>query len=363
MRRWIGLVLGIVSAGTAAWAAEDKVLNIYNWSDYIAEGTLKAFEVETGIKVNYDVYDSNETLDAKLRAGKSGYDLVAPTASPFLAQQLPAKLHRKLDKARIPNLKNLDPELMRQLAVYDPGNQFAVPWMWGTAGIGYNAAKIKQIMPDAPIDSLRMIFDPAIAARFKSCGIVLLDSATDVLPAALLYTGSKPDSHTPKDLDSALALMMKLRPNIRRFHSSEYINDLANGDACLTFGWSGDIIQAAKRASEAKNGVQVTYSIPKEGALVWIDAWVIPVDAPHPENAHAFINFVLRPEVTAANSNFIGYANGNLASLPLLDPEIRNNRAIYPDAETRKRFYTVSSGGRDYERLRSRTWTRITTGR
>ncbi len=346
-----------------ALAQSGGTLNIYNWNDYIDEQTLRKFEAETGIKVRYDVYDANETLDAKLRAGRSGYDLVGPTASPFLAQQIPAKLHRPLDREKLRNLGNLDPALMTQLAKYDPDNRHAVPWMWGTTGIGYNDVRVLRVMPDAPVYSLKILFDPAIVSKFKSCGVVILDSPTDVIPAALKYLGRDPDSHAQDDLDAATKALMAIRPFVRRFHSSEYINELANGDACLAFGFSGDIKQAAKRATEAKKSFKVEYAIPQEGALVWIDTFVIPADARNADAAHRFLDFVMRPEIAALNTNFIGYANGIAPSLPLVDPAIRNDPTVYPPEELRQRFYTISAADRAYERLRTRAWTRVTTGR
>jgi putrescine transport system substrate-binding protein len=359
-----GLIAAVAMlAALLGQARAQGVLNVYNWNDYIDEQTLKRFESETGIKVRYDVYDSNEVLDAKLRAGRSGYDLVVPSASPFLALQIPAKLYRKLDRAKLPNYRNLDPALMKQLERYDPGNEHAVPWMWGTTGIGYNAERVLKIMPDAPVYSLRMLFDPAIVSRFKSCGVVILDSPTDVIPAALTYLGRDPDSKKPEDLAAATDVLMKIRPNVRKWQSSEYINALANGDVCLVFGYSGDIKQAAKRAAEANRGVRIEYAIPSEGALVWTDTWAIPADAANVDNAHRFLDFVMRPDVAALNSNFIGYANGVPASLAQVDAAIKGDPTVYPPEEVRRRLYTISPADRTYERQRTRAWTRITTGR
>lgn len=363
MKLRTGVLVLVMIAALCGEAAAQGVLNIYNWNDYIDEETLKRFESETGIKVRYDVYDANEALDAKLRAGRSGYDLVAPSASPFLALQIPAKLYRKIDRAKISNYGNLDPALMRQLERYDPGNEHAIPWMWGTTGIGYNAERVLKIMPDAPVYSLRMLFDPAIVSRFKTCGVVMLDSPTDVIPAALTYLGRDPDSKSADDLAAAVDVLMKIRPNVRRWQSSEYINGLANGDVCLVFGYSGDIKQAAKRSAEAKRGVRIEYAIPTEGALLWTDTWAIPADAPNPANAHRFLDFVLRPEIAALNSNFIGYANGVPASIDRIAPEIKNDPTVYPPEEVRRRLYTISPADRTYERQRTRAWTRITSGR
>lgn len=366
-RRVLGAALaaGLALAGLAGAAAQSATggsLNIYNWNDYINEETLRRFEAETGIHVRYDVYDANETLDAKLRAGHSGYDLVVPTASPFLALEVKANLFRPLDKSKLKNYANLDPQLMRQLAADDPGDQHAVPWMWGTTGIGYNDATVRQIMPDAPVDSLKLLFDPAVVSKFQNCGVVILDSPTDVIPAALDYLGRDPDSKTKADLDAATDLLMKIRPFVRKWHSSEYINDLANGDACLAFGFSGDIKQAARRAAEAHKSYKVVYSIPREGSQVWIDTWAIPADAEHVDAAERFLDFTLRPDVAALNTNKIGYANAVPASKPLINPAIRDDPTIYPPDDVRKRFYTISAPDRAYERLRTRAWTRITTG-
>jgi putrescine transport system substrate-binding protein len=344
-------------------AAAQGTLNIYNWNDYIDETTVAAFEKETGIKVRYDVYDSNEMMDAKLRAGRSGYDLVVPTASPFLANQVDARLYRPVDRAKLPNYKNLDPALMEQLGKYDPGNRHGVPWMWGTTGIGYNAERLLRAMPDAPVYSLKVLFDPAIVSRFKSCGVMMLDSATDVIPAALAYLGRNPDSQTREDLEEATKVLTAIRPFVRKWHSSEYINGLANGDICLAFGYSGDVKQASRRAAEAKKGFKVEYAIPQEGTLVWIDTWAIPANSLNVDAAHRFLDFVLRPDVVAKNSNAIGYANAVPASLPLLNAEVRDDPTIYPPEELRKRFYTISPADIPYERQRNRAWTRITSGR
>ncbi len=358
-----GALTGVAASPIPAQAqSPGGTLNIYNWNDYIDEETLRRFEAETGIKVRYDVYDANETLDAKLRAGHSGYDLVVPTAAPFLALQVKAGLYRPLDKAKLKDYGNLDPEVMRQLAANDPGNAHAVPWMWGTTGIGYNSVAIPKLMPDAPVNSLKMVFDPAVVAKFQRCGVVILDSPVDVIPAALSYLGRDPDSKKKEDLDAATDALMKIRPFVRKWHSSEYINDLANGDACLAFGFSGDIKQAARRAAEAHKDYKVVYSIPQEGSQIWIDAWAIPGDAEHVEAAQRFLDFTLRPEIAALNSNKIGYANAVPASRPLINPAVRDDPTIYPPDDVRRRLYTLSAPDRAYERLRTRAWTRVTTG-
>jgi putrescine transport system substrate-binding protein len=354
----VAMLAGIVPAGAQG------TLNVYNWNDYVSQQAIERFQKETGIRVVYDTYDSNETLDAKLRAGRSGYDLVVPTASPFLAQQIPARLYREFDRARLPNFANLDPAVMRQLERFDPGNRFGIPHLSSTTGIGYNAERVGRVMADAPVYSLRMIFDPEIARRFQSCGIVVLDSPTDVFPAALAYLGLDPDSKSPEHLARATELAMRIRPFVRKWHSSEYINDLANGDACVAFGYSGDIKQAAARAVEAKKAsVRVEYAIPQEGALLSHDVWAIPADARNVEAAHRFVDFMLRPEVAALNSDAVGYPNPVPASRPLVTPEVRDDPTVFMPPEIRARLYTITPAARDYERLRTRAWTRVTSGR
>jgi putrescine transport system substrate-binding protein len=357
------LVLAGLAAPDGARAAEDKVLNIYNWSDYIAADTVTRFEAETGIKVNYDVYDANETLETKLMAGESGYDLVVPSATPFLAREIAAGALQKVDKTKLANYGNLDPQILGFVAAADPGNQYGVPYLWGTTGIGYNPAKVKAALgPEAPTDSLKLIFDPANAKKLAACGISLLDTPQEIFPAALAFLGTEPMSRTPADLDRAAAAVLAIRPFIRKFNSSEYINDLANGDLCLAFGYSGDVIQAKNRAAEAKNGVVVAYSIPKEGAMIWVDTMAIPKDAPHPENALRFIDFILRPEIIAAISNTVAYANPNLRATPLVRAEIRDNPGIYPPPDVRKRLFFDKLATPQYDRLRTRAWTKVKTG-
>ena len=308
------------AAGTAAPAPAadgEQVLNIYNWSDYIAEDTIANFEKETGIKVRYDVFDSNEVLEAKLLAGNTGYDIVVPSAH-FVARQIQAGIFQPLDKSKLPNYKNLDADAMKVLAGYDPGNQHIIPWMWGTTGIGYNVAKIKERMPDAPIGSWKMIFDPEVVSKFKDCGVATLDANSEVFPTALRYLGLPPGSQSAEDLAKVEEHVMKIRPSIKYFHSSQYINDLANGEICMVLGWSGDVFIARDRAAEAKNGNEIAYFVPKEGSLMWFDTMAIPKDAPHAENAHKFIDYILRPEVVAAITNYVNYPNANAASLPLV---------------------------------------------
>jgi putrescine transport system substrate-binding protein len=360
MRLAFFVALLVLSAGPAF---AQKQVNVYNWSDYIAEDQLKAFAKDTGIKVNYTTYDSNEILDAKLRTGRSGYDVVVPTASPFFVRQLAAKLFLPLDRSKLENWHDLDPRIMEQLAKYDPGNGHAIPWMWGTIGIGYNVAEIKKRMANAPVDSLSMIFDPAIVSRFVDCGVMVLDSPTDVLPAALKYLGLDPDSKKPEDLQKAAEVIKAVRPYIRKFHSSEYINALAGGDICLAFGYSGDILQARARAAKAVEKREIAYAIPNQGAMLWIDVAAIPKDAPHPDAAYRFLDFMLDPKVAAASSTLTGYANGNAAATALLDKSISENPWIYPSADDRARLYTITAANAEQVRERTRLWTSIKTGR
>ena len=361
-----------IGAGLAALAfagmvsgnayAEEKVLNIYNWSDYIAEDTVAKFEAETGIKVRYDVYDGNETMEAKLMAGNSGYDIVVPTAFPFLDREIKAGVFQKLDKSKIPNYKNQDPDLLKRVAAADPGNEHAAIWMWGTTGLGYNVDAVKKALPNAPVNSLDLIFKPENAAKLKSCGITILDSPTDVVPIALNYLGLDPTSSKPEDLKKAETLLMSIRPYIKYFNSSQYINDLANGDVCVSLGWSGDIFQAQARATEAKNGVNIEYAIPTEGTMIWFDNMAIPKDAPHPENAMAWINFNLKPEIAAANSNYVAYANPVPASKATMDEAVKDNPSIYPSKEVMDKLFAVPTKDAAYNRILTRTWTSIRTG-
>jgi putrescine transport system substrate-binding protein len=356
-------VLAFLLVAAAAPAFAQGQVNVYNWSDYIAETELKAFEKNTGIKVNYTTYDSNEILDAKLKTGRSGYDIVVPTASPFFVRQLAAGLFAPIDKAKLKNFGNLDREIMAALAKYDLGNAHAIPWMWGTTGIGYNVAEIKKRLPGAPVDSLKMVFDPEIVAKFKDCGVMMLDSATDVLPAALNYLGLDPDSKKPEDLAKAADVVKAVRPSIRKFHSSEYINALASGNICLVFGYSGDIFQARDRAAKAADKQDIAYAIPKEGSLLWIDVAAIPKDAPDPNQALRFLDFMMEPKVAAASSELTGYANANKAATALLSKDIAGNPLIYPPADVRARFYTITAGNAEQVRERTRLWTTVKTGR
>jgi putrescine transport system substrate-binding protein len=350
----------LIGLGASA-AAEDKVVNVYNWSDYIGEGVLDDFTKETGIKVVYDVYDSNEVLETKMFAGGSGYDVVVPSATNF-ARMIKAGVCQKLDKSKIPNLVHMWKQIADRLATYDPGNQYAVNYMWGTTAIGYNEDKIKERMPDAPVNSWDMIFKPDVVSKFKDCGIDLLDSPDDLIPAALNYLGINPDSKDPADIDKAGELLSSIAPNIQKFHSSEYINGLANGDICLAVGYSGDVLQARDRADEADNGVHINYVIPKEGALAWFDSFGIPADAPHPEEALAFINFMQDPHIAARNSNYVYYANGNKDSQQFLNEDVIGDTAIYPDEATLEKLYTTTPNDPKVQRVLTRVWTKVKSG-
>ena len=363
----VAIIAAIVLVPAALAAAQQRVVNFYNWSDYIDPTVLDDFSKESGIKVRYDTFDSNDTLEAKLLAGKSGYDVVVPTAY-FLARQITAGVFQKLDKAKLPNLVNAWPEIARRLAVYDPGNQYAVNYMWGTTGIGYNVNAARKILGSdaaatAAMGSWDAVFDPEKIARFKDCGIHLLDSSDDILSAALHFLQLDPNSSDPGDLEKAAALVTKIRPYVRKFHSSEYLNALASGEICFVVGFSGDIKQAQKRAAEAKGAVAIGYSIPKEGAQLWFDNLAIPKDAPDAAEAHALIDYLLRPEVAAKNTNYISYANGNLASQKFIDKAILDDRTIYPDDATMAKLYTITAHDQKTQRLVNRLWTRIKTGK
>jgi putrescine transport system substrate-binding protein len=362
-RSLAALIAVLVVAWGAPAAAQGRVVNVYNWSDYIEPSVISDFTKETGIKVRYDTFDSNDTLETKLLAGKSGYDVVVPTG-PFLERQIKAGVFQKLDKSKLPNLVNMWPDITQRLAVYDPGNLYAVNYMWGTTGLGYNVKKAREILgPEAAIDSWQIVLKPELLAKFKDCGVHLLDSADDILPAALKYLGFDPNSHNAPELQKAADLLIKVRPSVRKFHSSEYIDALASGEICFAVGFSGDVKQAQKRAAEARNGVDIAYAIPKEGAQLWFDNLAIPKDAKNVAEAHAFINYLQTPEVAAKNSNFISYANGNLASQKFIDKAVLEDRTIYPDERIMSRLYTINAYDAATQRLMNRLWTRIKTGR
>ncbi len=359
------LAVGVVAIGIFASAGArsqpQRVVNIYNWSDYVDPAVLDDFTKKTGITVRYDTFDSSDTLEAKLLAGQSGYDVVVPTGY-FLAREIAAGIFQPLDKSKLPNLVHVWPDIAERLAAYDPGNRFAVNYMWGTTGIGYNVKAVQQILgPGAAIDSWSTVFEADQIAKFKDCGVHLLDSSDDVMSAALHYLGLDPNSSAPADLQKAADLLIKVRPYVRKFHSSEYINALASGEICLALGYSGDLKQAQKRAAAANSGIAIEYAIPKEGAPLWFDNMAIPKDAPHVAAAHELINYLLDPQVAARNSNFVSYANGDRPS-DLIDPAIRYDRTIYPEAATMVKLFTIIARDPKTQRLVNRLWTRIKTG-
>lgn len=360
----LGLALALAGCSgrqdAAAPADSDRVVNLYNWGDYIDPSVIPAFEKEYGIRVTYDVYDSDEILETKLLAGHSRYDIVVPSAY-FLEHEIKAGVYRKLDKRRLPNLKNVDPEVATGLAAYDPGNQYAVGYMWlSTTGIGYNVAEIRARMSDAPVDSWRMFFDPAVLARFQDCGVAMLDAPINVVGAALAYLGKNPNSESPQDLAAVEKLLYAVRPYIRSINSAQYYGDLANADLCLVLGWSGDIILSRERAKEAGKSVALAFSIPREGTVSNFDVLAIPAGAAHPDNAYLFINYLLRPDVAAKNTNALMYANSVMtASLPLLDPAVRNDPAVYPPPQVRAKLVPSRAKSPAYTRLLMHMWTRF----
>ena len=347
---------------SAAAAEEEKVLNVYNWSDYIEASVIEGFTKETGIKVQYDVFDSNEMLETKLLAGNTGYDIVVPSAS-FLNRQLQAGVHQKLDKSLLPNLKNIDPSIAQRIEAFDKGNEHSVNYMWGTSGVGYNVKKIAERMKDAPVDSFAMFYDPKVISKFADCGVTILDAPSEVIGTVLIYLGKDANSEKPEDLAAAEAVLKAVRPYIKNFHSSNYIEQLANGEICLALGWSGDVLQASIRAEEAKNGVEISYRIPKEGAVMFFDQLAIPKDAKHPKNAHLFIDYLLRPEVAAKNSSYISYANANAASTALIDKSVTDNPNVYPPADLMTKLVPDMPESAEFSRSLNRAWTSIKTGK
>ena len=355
----VALAIAGLAAGVAA--AQEKVVNVYNWSDYIDEQILRDFEKDTGIKVVYDVFDSNDILETKMLAGSSGYDVVVPSGS-FLQRQIQAGVFQPLDESKLPNLKHMWPLITERTEKFDPGNEHAVNYMWGTTGIGYNVDAVRERLGTDTIDSWSVIFDPEKISKFTDCGVHVLDAADEMIPAALNYLGHDPDSKDLDKIQEAGALLEKIQPHITDFNSSAYINALADGDACLAVGWSGDILQARDRAEEAGNGVRIGYAIPNEGALMWFDMLAIPRDAPHPENAHAFITYMMDPEVIAKASNYVYSANGNQTAQELLNEDVIGDPAIYPPAEAREKLFVTSPYGPKEQRTVTRLWTKIKTG-
>ena len=348
-------------AGAAADKGAGKVLNLYIWSDYLAANTLPDFEKQTGIKVHVAYFDTNETLETKLLAGSSGYDIVVPTAS-YFERQIKAGVYLTLDKSKLPNLKNMDPQLMAKVALHDPGNDHGIIYMWGTNGIGYNEKMVKELMPDAPLDSWRMVFDPAVASKVAKCGISVLDSPAEMMRAVYNYLGKDPNSQSPDDLVQAEAVLLKIRPYIRNINSSEYIEALANGDLCVAVGYNGDVMQARDRARDANKGIDIKYAVPKEGSILWFDMLAIPKDAPDPDSAYAFMNYIMTPQVIADISNFKRYANGNAASQPLVSASVKDDPGIYPPPEQRQKLAVQLADSADQTRAITRVWQKFKTG-
>jgi putrescine transport system substrate-binding protein len=342
-------------------AATERVVNVSNWPDYIAPGLLEQFTAETGIRVNYSTFDGNEMLETKLLTGNSGYDVVVPSAA-FLQRQVAAGAYQPIDRARLPNYGNLDPEMMALLATNDPGNLHGVGHMWGTTGIGYDARKVAALAPDAPTDSWRLVFDPKVARRLAKCGIAFIDAPSEVLSVTLIALGKDPYSEDPADLAAAEAALLAIRPYVRYVNTVPLLEDLASGNLCVAVLWSGDAVRARVRATEAKVDSDIRYVIPTEGTLSWFDALAIPSDAPHPVEAHAFIDFMLRADVAAKNATSVRYATVNRAALPLLDPSLAGDTATYPSAEARARLHVMQPRTLEQTRVENRIWTRFQTG-
>jgi putrescine transport system substrate-binding protein len=339
-----------------------KVLNLYIWSDYLAADTLSKFEAQYGIKVHPAYYDTNETLETKLLAGSSGFDIVVPSAS-YFERQIKAGAYLTLDKSKLPNLQNMDPQLMARVASNnDPGNAHGVIYLWGSNGIGYNEKMVKALLPDAPLDSWRLVFDPAVAAKVAKCGISMLDSPAEMLRAVYSYLGKDPNSQSADDLAQAEAVLLKIRPYIRNFSSSEYIEALANGDLCISVGYNGDVMQARDRAREANKGVDIKYVVPKEGSILWFDMLAIPKDAPDPDSAYAFMNYMMTPQVIADVSNFKRYANANLASQSMVLPAVKDDPGIYPTQEQRQKLALQLADSPEQTRAITRVWQKFKTG-
>ena len=355
-----------IAVVTLAWAAaapgaEERVLNVFTWPDYIAPNTIADFEAEFGIEVNYDTYDSTEMAEARLLAGRTGYDVVAH-AERYSARLIPIGIYQPLDREKLPNWDNLDPWVLETLQSADPGNRYGVPYLWGTTGFTYNIAMIRERMPDAPVDSGDMIFDADIVRRFADCGVSFLDEPTDVVPMAMLHLGHDPNSLEPDALAEVEALLKSVRPYIRYFSSAKMLIDLPNEEVCIAMSWSGDYAQAMYRAAQVGRPVELAYTTPREGTLAWFDLWFIPADAPHPGNAHLFLNYLLRPEVIAAISNETRYAAPNLPAREYLDPQVRDDPAVYPPEEVRRSIHRGYLHSPKEERRRSRLWSRVKTG-
>lgn len=362
LRHVLTASLAVLALGSAH-AQEEKVLNVYNWSNYIAPDTIANFEKETGIKVRYDNFDSNEIVHAKLVAGKTGYDVVVPS-SYWARMQADGGLLQKLDKSKLPNLKNLDPAIQAQLAQLDPGNQYMVNWLWGFTTIGINVDKVKAALGDMPMpdNAWDLLFKPEYVSRLKRCGVSVLDSATEVVPAALHYLGKPAFSRNIADYQAVPALLKAIRPHITVFSSSGYINDLANGSLCMAFGYSGDFNIARFRAQEGKTGQRIQTLIPKTGGVVFMDVMVIPADAPHPDNAHKWINYIMRPEVHASLTNKVFFANPNAAARALVKPDVANDPSVYPPEAEMRKMAMPGVVNNDIRRQMTRIYTSFKTG-
>jgi putrescine transport system substrate-binding protein len=363
----LGCLLGLSAcggkpSGTATGGeSKAKTLNLYIWSDYLAPNTLSDFEKQTGIKVHAAYFDTNETLETKLLAGSSGFDVVVPTAS-YLERQIKAGAFLPLDKSKLPNLKNMDAQLMAKVALHDPNNAHAIIYLWGTNGIGYNEKMVKALMPDAPLDSLSLVFDPAVASKVAKCGISVLDSPAEMIRMVMSYLGKDPNSQSADDLAAAEAVLAKIRPYIRNINSSEYIEALANGDLCIAVAYNGDVMQARDRAREAKNGIDIQYAVPKEGSILWFDMLAIPKDAPNPESAYAFMNYIMTPQVIADISNFKRYADANSAAQPLVQSAVKDDPGIYPTPEQMQRLKVQLADSPEQTRAITRVWQKFKTG-
>jgi len=337
------------------------VLNLYIWADYLAPDTIANFEKLTGIKVNVAFYDSNEQLETKLLAGQSGYDVVVPSAS-FFERQIKAGVYLPLDKSRLPNIANADPTLLSRVAANDPGNAHGVIYMWGTIGLGINRKMIRALAPDAPTDSWRLVFDPAWAAKIARCGINFLDSPAEMMRVVYTYLGKDLNSADPADLAAAEKVLAGIRPYIRNISTADYIEALANGDLCVAVGYNGDLLQSRDRAREAGKGIEIQYETPVEGTVLWFDNLAIPKDAPDPDSAYAFINYILTPQVAADISNFKRFANANAASQPFLQPDVRGDPGIYPTPQIMGRLKVQTADSPDQARAQTRAWQKFKTG-
>jgi len=358
----VALAACLLCASAAATAADEQVLNLYNWADYIAKDTVPNFEKQSGIKVRYDVYDGDETLQAKLLTGSTGYDVVVPTSN-FLAKQIQAGIYQKLDKSKLPNLVNLDPSLLKLVSGADPGNQYAVPWAWGTTGLGYNVTRVQKLLgSDVPLNNWDILFKPEYLSKLKSCGVSVLDAPVDVFAVTLHYLGRDPNSENPSDYQAAYEQLKKIRPYITQFNDTTYINDLAGDDVCFALSWSGDVAMATNRAKEGNKSYQLKYFIPQGGAPVWFDMMAIPKDAPHPEAALKWINYIEQPEVHAGITNEVYYPNADLGAKKFIKPEILNDQTIYPPQDVLNTLFLLKPLPAAIMRLEGRLWAQLKTG-